>query len=233
MDFSDAVIYQIPDGPVFVLPNQEMKDYFASCDGGLPEAPLINWARTAFRPSHGSGTFFDIGAHVGTWSLSFAHSNWDVVTFEPQVTLTRLMQGAQALSHARRIDLYRWAIGDKNGRITLQAPFADGGGASTVCTWDAPALTATVQVCPLDSLFATSSYPRMIDLVKIDVEGAELDVLKGGYKTFMRYAPPIIFECWNDERGQRKEELFRYLNDVMLYDVQAISWPETYLATPR
>jgi hypothetical protein len=71
-----------------------------------------------------------------------------------------------------------------------------------------------------------------IDLLKIDVEGAELDVLRGGRNTIERDRPKILFECWADERGQRKEELFRYLREELRYKVEPTTWNEMYVADP-
>jgi hypothetical protein len=38
-----------------------------------------------------------------------------------------------------------------------------------------------------------------IDLIKIDVEGHELNVLKSGKETILKYKPVILFECWDNE----------------------------------
>lgn len=38
-----------------------------------------------------------------------------------------------------------------------------------------------------------------IDLIKIDVEGHELNVIKSGEQTILKYKPVILFECWDNE----------------------------------
>ncbi|WPL15602.1 methyltransferase, FkbM family [Thiorhodovibrio winogradskyi] len=51
-----------------------------------------------------------------------------------------------------------------------------------------------VDVTSLDALFADQRAPRQLDFIKIDVEGAELDVLAGGEQTIQRYRPLISVE---------------------------------------
>jgi len=53
-----------------------------------------------------------------------------------------------------------------------------------------------------------------IDFIKIDVEGAELPVMRGGLNTIRRCKPVIIFECGigaSDFYGTKPEEVFRLL----------------------
>jgi FkbM family methyltransferase len=54
-----------------------------------------------------------------------------------------------------------------------------------------------------------------VDLIKIDVEGAELAVMRGGVKTIRRCRPVIIFECGigaSDFYGTKPEEVYGLLN---------------------
>jgi len=43
-------------------------------------------------------------------------------------------------------------------------------------------------------------FNKDISAMKIDVEGYDLDVLKGAEKTILKHKMPIIFECNNDEK---------------------------------
>jgi len=58
------------------------------------------------------------------------------------------------------------------------------------------------------------------DLVKIDIEGAELAALTGGRNFIMRCRPNIIFECGADANaGLDRNLLFDYLTSSLNYDV--------------
>ena len=57
-------------------------------------------------------------------------------------------------------------------------------------------------------------------LIKIDVEGYELEVLKGAIRVLSELRPKIIFESSNEKlRG----ELFRFLNDIG-YSIYPLPW---------
>lgn len=206
-----------------------MADYFASCSGGMPEAPLIDWA---LRRAPQSGTFIDVGAHVGTWAITAGLYGYDVLAFEASPTNAQLCsEGITESSLSGYASCHPLALSGYRGRARLTAPYADGGGGSIELTFENPAIDQTVLVSRLDDQWSDlDSHPSWI---KIDVEGSELGVLEGGVNLIRRYAPWIMFECWADERGQRREDLFRYLNDTLDYGVTPTTWPEMYVAEPR
>ena len=86
-----------------------------------------------------------------------------------------------------------------------------------------------VEVYTLDSF-----YIEEIGLIKIDVEGGELGVLKGATKTLKGSGwPRIIFECWSYPWfAMQKIELMDYLASLG-YTVTPIEWPDMFLAERR
>ncbi len=57
---------------------------------------------------------------------------------------------------------------------------------------------------------------QVIDFIKIDVEGGEFDVLKGGMETIKRCKPLIIFECGkgaSDYYGTQPKDIFTFITD--------------------
>jgi hypothetical protein len=56
-----------------------------------------------------------------------------------------------------------------------------------------------------------------VRLIKIDVEGLELDVIKGAQETILRSNyPSLIFESWTQHEwwDEKREELFSYVKDL-------------------
>ena len=57
----------------------------------------------------------------------------------------------------------------------------------------------------LDDLECVNDYS--VGLIKIDTEGVEIEVLKGGRKTISRDKPVIIMEDWFSKNGQKSESV--------------------------
>ncbi|WP_218919278.1 FkbM family methyltransferase [Burkholderia sp. FL-7-2-10-S1-D7] len=66
--------------------------------------------------------------------------------------------------------------------------------------------------CTLDTL----NFPKSPALIKIDVEGLELDVLKGGTAFLERHGfPPLLLEAWNLEWfSEKRAALLDYLKTL-------------------
>lgn len=223
-----AVVYKSPfpiagSKPFFLLPREEDVQYFAS-SGGVPEASLVTWAETLLPKGK---IFIDVGAHVGTWCIPIACAGHHVVAFEAQPWLAKLCNAGFALNGLSPRCIAT-AMSDKHKTMTLTAPHEDGGGGSIVRKFDHAVITSEVQCKTIDDALA---FRPPVGLIKIDVEGAELDVLRGAKRTLAMHRPKIIFECWQDERGQRKEELFEYLVSIDYKPVRT-TWNETWIADP-
>jgi FkbM family methyltransferase len=217
--------------PTYSLLNEDMLRHFRSCPGGTPEAPLIDWAwQTYGQPGF---QFIDIGSHVGSWALPFAMAGMEVIAFEANTVIADLLSNASG----GMLEVHDVALGDHPHVAQLTAPGIDGGMASIVLKFNGP-IDMPVAVMVLDDY---DFEPR---IMKIDVEGAELDVLRGAAQTIRRHQPIIFFECWPTERGQRIEELFAYVLELgyttrqapvvppWLAGTGAGAWPEMWVATP-
>jgi hypothetical protein len=75
--------------------------------------------------------------------------------------------------------------------------------------------------------------------MKIDVEGAELHVLRGAARTIQRHRPALIFESCADSAeklGSSHRDLFEYLTGYLKYDIlhfddflsgrRPLDWPD-------
>lgn len=125
-------------------------------------------------------TAVDIGAHVGLWARGLTEKFDKVVAFEPcQEFADILLYNAPKISVVNRC-----ALGERKGTVKLEVE-ADNTGSSHV----ARGATGDIPMLPLDDFGLNE-----VDFVKIDVEGFELEVVKGGYETLKRNSPVIIVE---------------------------------------
>lgn len=212
--------------PKFMLLDQAMVTHFSSCEGGLPEAPFIDWA---WRDTNKPGMLIDVGAHVGSWTLPFAAAGAKVVAFEPHSTIRALLSRAvRANGLSNQVTVLPSALGEKAGLARLTCGAVDGGMASLIQQVPGP-VDETVVVESLDSYLERVEWvPKVL---KIDVEGSELDVLRGARRTITQHKPVLFFECWYDERGQRIDELFPYVEELG-YHPEKTWWPEMWIARP-
>lgn len=130
-------------------------------------------------------TFYDIGGFDGYTSINFIKRFLDyaeVHVFEPDPVNFEMLQNR--LLDYPRITLHNYGLGSFSGTLS----FDSRGSESKVCSQGG----VSVEVKQLDTL--DISPPSF---VKVDVEGAELDVLRGARKTFKRAKPHMAIACYH------------------------------------
>jgi FkbM family methyltransferase len=138
-------------------------------------------------------TIFDVGGNFGQTALHFATAfpSAEILTFEPvPSSFSRLRE---ATAHCDRIKLFNLALGETAGAATIN--LTPSAGSNTLLATNAATGTVAIQVDTLDRVADTHGI-RMIDLLKIDVEGYELHVLKGGEQLLREGRVRYVFaEC--------------------------------------
>jgi FkbM family methyltransferase len=197
---------------------------------GIFEKPLIEWARDNY--GNKEKIFLDIGAHMGTYVFNLAPHFKHSYAFEAQRNTYYGLAGGVALNGlTKKVTAHHCALSSPEnvGDLELKIISPDGGGSSikNLANNTHPLSTEKVEAKTLDSFHIDD-----IGLLKIDVEGAELDVLKGAASTLVRNGfPPILFEVWPDAWYQEaKEELMDYVRSLG-YRIQRIYSNNMYLAS--
>ncbi|MBI2327840.1 FkbM family methyltransferase [Candidatus Curtissbacteria bacterium] len=121
----------------------------------------------------------DVGAHIGYYSLIFAKlvgSSGRVFAFEPDKNNFSLLVKNVRINNYKNVICERKAVADFYGRTRLYLSNSSQADHRVYKTWENRKFVF-VQVITLDSYF--KNYRGRIDFVKIDVQGAEMKVLKG------------------------------------------------------
>ncbi len=149
------------------------------------------------------GVAIDIGANMGAQTLHMADAvgaKGMVIAVEPtSYPLQRLRQNVQAnpelAPRIRTLQTFLTARPDDAIPGFLQSSWkltGDRSGAHPVHL-GVPQMTSGASSSTLDSLVECEGLGR-IDLIKLDVDGAEDDVLAGGERTLERFKPGIVME---------------------------------------
>ena len=123
----------------------------------------------------------DAGAHVGYFTLAAARlvgPTGRVHSFEPEPVNHALLLRNIELNEYQNVTPVRQALSNQAGNATLFLTALDSGRHSTY-QHDLPMSgSLIIETTTLDEYLENQGWPK-IDLVKIDVEGAEIDVLDG------------------------------------------------------
>lgn len=145
----------------------------------------------------GRSVFVDVGAHCGLWSMQAEQDFRFIYAFEPfnlyQEIYPRNMRGT---GYA----LLPYGLSDNEGLCSFKHEKNSSGGTHIV---PGP---GTGQLKTLDS-FGLSA----IDLLKIDVEGHELQMVKGARETLLRTKPVVVIE----QKGRDQSNFGRKRNEAL------------------
>jgi len=160
------------------------------------ERRYITYLTERLRPED---VFIDVGAHVGIHSLLVARAmsmqslNGQVVAFEPASDVLSCLQETTRANEVSNIEIVGKALGAEEGYVSLRADpdRFDENDASVRSAFGPGEIVEEVPVTQFDTWFAGSRFEE-VNLIKIDVEGFELDVLKGMEQTLTNIRPRII-----------------------------------------
>lgn len=189
---------------------------------GQYELDLVVAAEKALAKSK-NGIILDVGANFGTFAMPMAKRNRNMVVmaFEPQRIIFNQLCGNAILNSLDNVYTYNLAVGDKEDSMVVTTP--DYNKEINIGAFSFDPLVK--EQCPttkgeeelINIITIDSLNLDNVVFIKIDVEGMELNVLKGALETIKKCNyPSLIFEAWNqfDWYKERKEELLEFVKNL-------------------
>jgi FkbM family methyltransferase len=152
----------------------------------------------------------EAGANIGSHTIHLAQlagDNGQVWAFEPQRLVFQLLAGNMALNSLTNVHCLQKCLGD-GSETTLLVPVLD---VNKVNNWGGLALGSRTAGEPVEVITVDSLNLPNCHFLKVDVEGMELQVLRGAEKTIKRYRPVIYTEA---DRIEKNGALFDYLRSL-------------------
>lgn len=161
---------------------------------------------------------FDIGSQYGDWAILWAKKfNAEVWAFEPLISnITEMRKDLWLNRVAEKVHAVKTLVGDG----TPADYKINGDMASFV--WSNHPNHPTMRIDDF-----VSTWNKIPDLMKIDVEGFEYQVLKGAEMTIDRYHPKIIIETHSVELREKCDEFLTHLGYDLIYkgrEVRGSGW---------
>ena len=156
---------------------------------GIYELPL---QQTLVRELRNGDVFYDVGANAGFFSLIGARcvgDNGRVFAFEPLPSNAEAVEDIFATNNLTNCHLIRAAVTNHNGEVSFSS--SDDSSTAHITSVSRRVKTETFNVPALTLDEFTQKFP-LPSLIKIDVEGAELLVLRGAEKLLRGSNPPKL-----------------------------------------
>lgn len=160
------------------------------------------------------GVCIDVGGNFGQFASYLARAAGAtglVHSFEPLEYNRRIFQTVMRLMGLRNVVVHPFAVGSRRELLRVTIPQLNTAEAHISESGEEP-----VEVVPLDAWAVEAGLTRL-DFVKIDVEGFEMEVLRGASNLLSRFTPALLCEISgvSEERyGVAALEPFRFLKNL-------------------
>lgn len=195
-----------------VLENDPWLSTWVEQQGRLDTDYLLVLLKPYVRPYY---WIVDVGANIGDHTHTYAQwvPGGRVIAYEPQPEAFECL--AWNTRNCPNVSLWRRLVGAAGGQATVtQDRRNQGASYVSVPGEQAPLLLPATEMVTLDAHL--DDAPRL-DLIKVDVEGYELEVLKGAAQLIRRFHPVLCLEAGLSQQqryGHTQEELLQYVRGL-------------------
>lgn len=204
--------YFLPDGLILSIFKGPLKYYLwvigAAAGEGKGLSIFFNLAEKkqlfdVMQNTHTDDICFDIGANVGLYTLLFSRYGKRVYSFEPSPRNISYLYKNISINKLSNAIIIPCAVSESNGLCF----FSEGSNCATGkidSRGDSP-----TSVISIDYYI---KYTNIIpNIIKIDVEGSELSVLKGGINSISNFRPLIFISIHND---RLRSECLKFIKEL-------------------
>ena len=172
-------------------------------EGKFYESEFLEVLEFFYEPG---GLILDVGANIGNHTLYFTKVMGALVAaFEPAPhNVVALELNLQLNGVTSSVTTHRIALGSGDGQVELRMAIGQNFGTFSASPSSNPnrpkddiQAAVDVPVRALDDVLNTEHTGAAVSIVKIDVEGMELAVLKGARTTLERWRPVVACECFS------------------------------------
>lgn len=149
---------------------------------------FIEWLKSLNNKEVFDGCVLDIGANIGNHSVFFSEFYKEIESYEPNPKTFQLLKINSEI--VNNINCYEYGLSNTIKEVKFRINFRNIGGSQIDIQSNSDSFN--IKLVTLDSLYI--NFNKKIKLIKVDVEGHEYEVLKGGEKTIKDNMPIIIFE---------------------------------------
>jgi len=193
---AEVITVELLDGTKVIVPDslEQITPYVLREQGDWFEDE-IKFLRRLVKPGD---TVLDIGANYGVYALSLARKvgpSGQLWAFEPGSDTAQLLTASSALNGTSWLHVVQQAISDREGTGWLQTPGHSelNSLANAVDCGSCIGMGESVTVSTLDQCLERFNWTE-VHLLKIDAEGEEERILKGGTRFFQEFSPLVMFE---------------------------------------
>jgi len=183
-------IRAIWDGPRFHVDTRSYLEWLVYFYGSQSR-PMHQWIRKHVMPEW---VCMDVGMNFGFITCLFAQRSHWVHAFEPVDSLVERARSNCALNKFTNVTINRLVLSDRDGETEFNLPNPNTGNWGTG-SLVYPQMAGTVRIPSITmDRYCDEHQLKRLDVVKIDVEGAEALVLSGAINTLQMLRPCILFE---------------------------------------
>jgi FkbM family methyltransferase len=167
---------------------------------------MVQWMKSP----EGTRGFWDVGANIGMFSLLYANAHPDcpLLSFEPDRRNLECLRRTMSVWNLASHKLIPAAVSDHTGKAAFSVDRLSGATGTLVLErstfneqqYNVKGQTETVDLVRLDNFY----LPNAPGLIKIDVEGAEVAVLRGGARVLEEASPVLLFESFDQGEDCRR-----------------------------